>query len=114
MPHTLLIQTDFSVNSKSGIRFALQLAKQAGISLAFYHCIPYLKPTRWSDARYDAYVTEEKEGARKRMVSFIHASYQNAGRRKSGIEYIMLMASRFTTMITPRTSRRQEKSLKKL
>jgi len=95
----ILVPTDFSVNSKAGIRFAVQLAKQARISLVFYHCVPYLKPTRWSDARYDAYVKEEKEGARKRMVSFINAIYQNTGARRSRIEYAIEQSSDVQTAI---------------
>ena len=71
MANTILVPTDFSVNSKGGIRFALQLASQSKMFLVFYHCIPYMKPTRWSDATYDAYVKEEKENARKELVKLI-------------------------------------------
>jgi nucleotide-binding universal stress UspA family protein len=71
MANTILVPTDFSVNSKGGIRFALQLASQTKTSLVFYHCTPYMKPTRWSDATYDAYVKEENETARQKLVKFI-------------------------------------------
>lgn len=89
MANTLLVPTDFSVNSKAGIRFALQLEKQAKYTLVFYHCIPYMKPTRWSDARYDAYVKEEKEEAAKSLARFIKDIYQTAGIKKSGIKCVI-------------------------
>lgn len=45
----LLVTTDFSTNSKAGIRFALQLQSQSNCSLVFYHAISVSKPTSWSD-----------------------------------------------------------------
>ncbi|MEX2231254.1 MAG: universal stress protein [Cyclobacteriaceae bacterium] len=87
MASTILVPTDFSANSKGGIRFALQLAAQSKTSMVFYHCIPYMKPTRWSDARYDAYVKEEKENALKELVKFIKSISQSI--KKSGTEFVV-------------------------
>ena len=81
---TLLVPTDFSVNSKGGIRFALQLQAQARYDLVFYHSLPLLKPTRWSDARYNQYVQSEKENAARQLYRFVKEVHQRAGlqRRK--------------------------------
>jgi nucleotide-binding universal stress UspA family protein len=52
---TLLVTTDFSSNSKAGIRFAIQLAKQTGCHLVFYHVIDRLTPTMWTKDAADIY-----------------------------------------------------------
>ncbi|MEX1240893.1 MAG: universal stress protein [Cyclobacteriaceae bacterium] len=81
MNNTILIPTDLSVNSKAGIRFAVQLARQGKNPLVFYHCLPLMKPTSWSEATYTAYVKKEEEGARKSLDKFVRGVYQSAGRR---------------------------------
>ena len=43
----ILVTTDFSTNSKAGIRFALQLAAQMPCKLVFYHIVELLTPTSW-------------------------------------------------------------------
>lgn len=81
MNNTILVPTDLSVNSKAGIRFALQLAQQSKSSLVFYHCLQLMKPTRWSEATYNAYVKKEEEGARKLLDKLVRSALQSPGRR---------------------------------
>lgn len=41
----ILITTDFSSNSKAGLRFAIQMASQHNYSLTFFHSYHLLRPT---------------------------------------------------------------------
>lgn len=41
----VLVTTDFSENSKAGIRFAIQWASQQRLSLIFVHVLHILRPT---------------------------------------------------------------------
>lgn len=89
MNSTILVPTDLSVNSKAGIRFALQLARQAKRSLIFYHCLPLMKPTRWSEATYEAYVKKEEGSARQLLEKFVRGVSQSTGRRSVKSEYVV-------------------------
>lgn len=83
MNNTILVPTDLSVNSKAGIRFAIQLAKQSKSALVFYYCVPLMKPTRWSEVTYNAYIERELDAAGKMLDSFINGIYKSAGARKT-------------------------------
>ena len=66
----LLVTTDFSVNSKAGIRFALQLANQSGCEITFLHSIEVTKPTSWSKSKYDVYAKTEMDKSTKQLKAF--------------------------------------------
>ena len=89
MSNIILVPTDLSVNSEAGVRFAMQLAKQGKSSLVFYHCIPLMKPTRWSEAKYEAYVKEQVDEASKNLDRFIQRVYKDAGVRRSKVECVV-------------------------
>jgi len=63
----ILIPTDFGRNSRSGMRFAIQWAKQQKARLIFFHvaCIPHL--TRWSEKQYQSYRLEELNLRQRRL-----------------------------------------------
>lgn len=44
----ILVTTDFSTNSKSGIRFALQFASQTKCDLVFYHIFEGVEKNEWN------------------------------------------------------------------
>lgn len=67
----ILATTDFSANSKAGIRFAIQLASQAGYELVFYHSLELLKPTSWSPEKYKKYAASEIDRHQKKLEQFI-------------------------------------------
>lgn len=74
----ILVTTDLSINSKAGIRFAIQLAKQAGSTLVFYHGVKLDKPTRWSESQFDEYVKTELTYAKDDLASFVEGIYKDA------------------------------------
>lgn len=89
MNNIILVPTDLSVNSKAGVRFAIQLRSQSRSSLLFYYCLPLMKPTRWSEATYETYVKNEEEGARKSLEKFVRGVYQSSGAKATGIRCVV-------------------------
>ena len=56
----VLVPTDFSANSKSGIRFALQWANQENIELVFIHVLHILRASRWTNTYFIKYAEQEE------------------------------------------------------
>lgn len=72
----ILVPTDFSANSKSGVRFAIHWASQQKIKLEFVHVLTILRATRWSDAYYEKYAEQEKEICSTKFDKFIADIYK--------------------------------------
>lgn len=89
MAISLLVTTDFSTNSKAGIRFAIQLAAQGKYQLVFYHCLPYLKPTRWSDDQYEAYSRAESQKTAAALRRFVLNVYRDARMKAARFECVV-------------------------
>lgn len=89
MNNAILVPTDFSLNSKAGMRFAIQLSRQGKNPLVFYHCVPVMKPTRWSEATYQAYVARETDSARETLSSLIQGVYKGLGVKPSRFETVI-------------------------
>lgn len=62
----ILVPTDLSPNSKTGIKFAIQFAKQIKAKLVFLYVADVIKPTSWSEERFKTY---SKEMAQKHDVT---------------------------------------------
>jgi nucleotide-binding universal stress UspA family protein len=75
MPNKIIVPTDFSTNSKAGIRFAIQLASQNGSTLVFYHCIELLKPMKWTDGQFKTYVTNQLASTEIQLRTFVEKCY---------------------------------------
>lgn len=69
----ILVTTDLSVASKSGVRFAIQFAQQTRCKLFFAYVIELLKPISWSDQKYQAYKKEEMDKALQNLGKFIES-----------------------------------------
>ncbi len=65
----ILITTDFSLPSKAGIRFAVQMASQCECELLFYNVNNPETIQSWTDVLYTPNPSE-KELRRKRMIQF--------------------------------------------
>lgn len=76
---TILIPTDFSVNSRAGIRFAIHWASRQKLELVFVHVLYILRPTRWSDAYFAKYAAQEKTLCRTKFEKFIADMYIKMG-----------------------------------
>lgn len=95
----ILVTTDLSSNSKAGIRFALQLARQAGSSLIFYHGVEIDRPTRWSDKKFDEYVQAEITSTKGKLESFISDVDKDARIKPGKYELIVDRASSIQDVI---------------
>jgi nucleotide-binding universal stress UspA family protein len=89
MPIKIVVPTDFSANSKAGIRFAAQLASQSMSSIVFYHCMELLKPTRWTNGQYNTYVKKQLEATRQQLVQFVEKVYEQSGIKKAKFECVV-------------------------
>ena len=67
----ILVTTDLSANSRPGIRFAMQLAKQRKAELVILHIFYVIKATSWSDATYKAHLQRAKTILQKDLASFM-------------------------------------------
>ena len=70
----LLVTTDFSSNSKSAIKFAMQVASQTGAEIVFYHTIELLKPTSWSKEKNSKFEAAKKNEFTGKLEKFVLAT----------------------------------------
>lgn len=73
----ILVPTDFSVNLKTGIRFAIHWATQQKMELVFMHVLHILKPTRWTDSFFAKFAEKEEKIYRTKFEKFIAGIYSN-------------------------------------
>ncbi|MRX45928.1 universal stress protein [Pedobacter puniceum] len=85
----ILVTTDFSANSKAAIRFAIKFAAQyPEVSLTFFHSYHILKPTSFSDAKFEAYEKAQKENIHKRLEKFVKDVYHTSGVKSSEVNCV--------------------------
>lgn len=72
----ILVPTDLSPASKSGIRFAIHWASQQRLELIFIHVVNIMIPTSWSKITIEKYVAGEIKLARQRLDKFISSIYK--------------------------------------
>jgi nucleotide-binding universal stress UspA family protein len=73
----ILVTTDFSTHSKSGLRFAIQLAAQYKAELVFFHCFQALIPTTIYRERVANALQAQAEGKMQKLEKFITTLYQS-------------------------------------
>lgn len=72
----ILVTTDFSTNSKSAMRFAIQLASQHNFNLTFFHSYYIMKPTSWSDETFTAYEKKEAAKIQNKLNEFVASVFK--------------------------------------
>ena len=75
----ILVTTDFSANSKAGLRFAIQLASQQECELTFFHSYHIMKPTSWSEKTFSTYEKNEDTKIKRELDIFVNAVYKGMG-----------------------------------
>lgn len=73
----ILVPTDFSVNSKGGIRFAIHWALQQSLELTFIHVLHTWKLTSWTEAYFLMQAKKEEIAGRTKLEKFISGIYQD-------------------------------------
>lgn len=71
----ILVTTDFSDHSKSGLRFAVQLAAQNDYHLTFFNVHHLHAPSAWDSVRMDEYQDEQKKLIETKLVHFVEKIY---------------------------------------
>jgi len=72
----ILVPTDFSVNSKSAVRFAMHWSARQKLELVFVHVLHILRPTRWSDAYFEKYARQQEFFCLQKLKKFIAGIYR--------------------------------------
>jgi nucleotide-binding universal stress UspA family protein len=67
----VLVPTDFSVNSKAGLRFALQWSTQQKLELVFVHVFQIVKLAEWTDGYYLKCVDKMKRINKEKLEKFV-------------------------------------------
>lgn len=71
----ILVTTDFSKNSKAGLRFAIQLALHNKHELTFFHSYNLLIPTSWSAEETKTYKKEETTKIQEELNNIVDKVY---------------------------------------
>ena len=67
----ILVTTDFSSNSKAGIRFAIQLAMQQPCELTFFHSYHIMKPSIWDEKTFTSYEKSQAVIIKNKLEKFV-------------------------------------------
>lgn len=81
MKNEILVTTDFSVSSKAGLRFAIQLASQRSMPLVVLSVIELLIPTRWNNVKVKIHMDEEIKTETERLQEFVKSVYKESNVR---------------------------------
>ncbi len=73
----ILVTTDFSVHSKAGMRFAIQLAAQKKVELVFFHCFQALIPTTVFRERIERNLEKQGDTYLKKLKKFVEGVYKS-------------------------------------
>lgn len=73
----ILVTTDFSTNSKAGIRFAIQLASQIDCELTFFHSYHIRKPTSDNEKTFTSFEKNEAVRIEEKLKKFVKALYNS-------------------------------------
>jgi len=95
----IVVTTDFSGNSKAGIRFAIQLSNQLGYELIFYHVIEVMKPTSWNDKHYKKFASQLISNNTKKLEQFVEQICHENGIVKSNYQYIAEIGTEVKEMV---------------
>lgn len=77
----ILVTTDFSDNSKAGMRFSIRLAMQYKFQLTFFHVYNITPPTAWSNSKQAGYEQAEIKKIRHKLDAFVKKIYQGMKRK---------------------------------
>ena len=75
----ILITTDFSANSRAGLRFAIQLASKQEYELTFFHSYHIMKPSTWTEVTFSTYEKSEAHKIQHKLEVFVNAVYKGMG-----------------------------------
>ena len=86
----ILVPTDFSENSKAGLRFALQWSTVEKIELVFVHVLHIPRQLQWTDAHFSMYSKKEKETYKEKLKKFVSDVYQRLNIQQGKCSWIVI------------------------
>ena len=89
MNNKILVTTDFSRNSRSAIRFAIQWQSKTESQLLFMHNMALLQPTQWSQIQYDAWVDGNHSKSEEQMEKTISGIYKELGITMKNFKFVI-------------------------
>jgi len=89
----ILVTTDFSDNSKAGLRYAIQIASQQKTELIFFHAYNISIPSLWSILRKGAYEKEQESKIHEALKLFVAQLYKGMNIVEKQNKYIVRQTS---------------------
>ncbi|HEY0667218.1 MAG TPA: universal stress protein [Sphingobacteriaceae bacterium] len=89
----ILVTTDFSKNSKAGMRFAIQLATQHKFRLTFFHSFHIEKTPPRGEPVFESYQKSEFTSIKTRLCHFVEAVYKSIGIVPENMECVVKSSS---------------------
>ena len=86
----ILVPTDFSGNSKAGIRFALQWSTIEELKLIFVHVVHILRPLQWADDYFLKYVEKESSIIKEKLDKFVNEMFEQTKIKPQKYEFVIL------------------------
>jgi nucleotide-binding universal stress UspA family protein len=86
----ILVTTDFSANSKAGLRFAIQLASQHEYELTFLHVYYIMKPSSWNDKAFAEYEKKQVEKMQRDLNHLVDSVYKSMKISSSNKKCVLL------------------------
>jgi len=83
----ILVTTDFSANSKAGIRFAVQMSQQEKCELTFFHSCHIVQPKAGEQKSFNSYEKSEILKFRNQLEKFVSSVYKSMGIVPGKIHY---------------------------
>jgi nucleotide-binding universal stress UspA family protein len=85
----VLATSDFSTNSKAGIRFAIQLAKQQECEITFFHSFHIMKPSIWDEKTFTSYEKSEGLKIKNKLEKFVRSIFKSANFTPQNVHFVV-------------------------
>lgn len=95
----ILVTTDFSANSRVGIRFAHQLSVQHALEITFLHVAHMTKPTGWSLDKYANFENKELKRFETELEAFVNSVYLGMDAKPQNARYVVIKHENSSTGI---------------
>jgi len=86
----ILVPTDLSAASAAGIRYAIQWSRQQPVDLVFCYVVNIMKPSTYSDARFNTYAKTRRAGYMRDLRQFVTWTCKRMGVLPRNASFILL------------------------
>lgn len=86
----ILVPTDFSANSRAGVRFAIHWATRQKLELVFVHVLNILRVTSWPEADFKKYAANEEKFYIAKLEKFIADIYRQMNVKQAKLSFLVM------------------------